>query len=211
VTIVGVVDDTRMPEVRGDVAALQVYSLVPPQLGDVPFVVRTAMSGDDAAPMVKHAIASVNPTNYVRPVLSGDTYLRDGLAPTRFAMALLTAFAVVAVVLAAVGLYGVIAYGVSQRTREIGVRVALGAEPRAVAGLVVGGGLRLVAGGVLLGAVAAAASTRVLGSMLYAVSPSDPLTFAVIALVVAAIALLASYVPARRASRIDPTEALRAD
>ncbi|MDQ3997962.1 MAG: FtsX-like permease family protein, partial [Gemmatimonadota bacterium] len=210
-TIVGVVDDARVPEVRGDVAALQVYSLLPPRLPAVPLLVRTAMSGDAAAPMIKRAITSVDPTIYVRPTLSGDTYLRDGLAPTRFAMALLTAFAVVALVLAAVGLYGVIAYGVSQRTREIGVRVALGADPRAVAGLVVGSGLRLAAGGVLLGAAAAAGSTRVLASMLYAVSPADPVTFAVIALVVAAIALLASYVPARRASRIDPTEALRAD
>jgi putative ABC transport system permease protein len=210
-TVVGIVDDTRMPEVRGEVAAVQVYSLIPPRLGNVPFVVRTTTSGDVAAPMIKRAIASLDPGIYVRMVISGDTYLRNGLAPTRFAMALMTAFAVVALVLAAVGLYGVIAYGVSQRTREIGVRVALGAEPRAVAGLVIGGGLRLAAVGVVLGTVAAAASTRVLRSMLYAVSPADPATFAVIALVVAAIALLASYVPARRASRIDPTEALRAD
>jgi putative ABC transport system permease protein len=177
----------------------------------VPFVVRTVTSGDVAAPAIKHAIASTDPHIYVRGIISGDTFLRNGLAPTRFAMALLTAFAVIALVLAAVGLYGVIAYGVSQRTREIGVRVALGAPPGAVAGLVVAGGVRLTAGGLLLGAAVAAASTRVLTSMLYGVSPGDPLTFAVIALLVAAIALLASYVPARRASRIDPTEALRAD
>jgi ABC-type antimicrobial peptide transport system permease subunit len=211
VTVVGVVDDTRMPEVRGDVAAVQVYSLIPPLLGDVPFLVRTATSGDVAAPMVKHAIASVDPTLYVRSPLSGDTYLGDGLAPTRFAMALLTAFASVALVLAAVGLYAVIAYGVSQRTREIGVRVALGAEPRAIVAGVVGGGLRLAAGGVVVGAVVAAAATRVLGSMLYAVQPADPLTFGATALVVTAVALLASYVPARRALGIDPAEALRAD
>lgn len=210
-TVVGVVGDTRMPEVRGDAAALQVYSLFPPRLGDVPFVVRTARSGDVAAPAVKRAIAAVHPAVYVRQVLSGDTYLRDGLAPTRFAMALLTAFAGVALVLAAVGLYGVIAYDVSQRTREIGVRLALGAEPRAVVTRVVGGGLRLAAVGVAVGTATAAATTRVLGSMLYGVRPADPLTFGAVALLVVAIALVASYVPARRALRIDPTEALRAD
>ena len=210
-TVVGVVDDTRMPDVRGDVAAFQVYSMIPPILGDVPFLVRTAMSGDDAAPMIKHAIASVHPALFVRPTLSGDTYLRNGLAPTRFAMALITTFAVLALVLAAVGLYGVIAYGVSQRTREIGVRIALGADAWAIARLVAHGALRHTLTGVVIGTVAAAATTRVLAGMLFGVSPIDPLTFGVIALLVAAIALLASYVPARRAMRIEPTEALRAE
>lgn len=210
-TVVGVVDNTRMPEVRGDVAALQVYSLVPPRLGDVPLVVRTAASGDVTAPAIKHAIASVDPTLFVRPMLSGDTYLRNGLAPTRFAMALLTAFSAIALALAAVGLYAVVAYGVTQRTREIGVRIALGAEPRAIVAGVVGDGLRLAAGGVVIGVAVAVAATRVLTSMLYAVRPADPLTFAGAALLVTTVALLASYVPARRALRIDPTEALRAD
>lgn len=211
VTVVGVVDDTRMPDVRGDVAALQVYSFIPEQLGNVPFLVRTTGSGDVAAPMVKQAIASTDPVIYVRQVLSGDSYLRDGLAPTRFAMALLTAFAVVALLLSAVGLYGVVAYGVAQRTREIGVRVALGAAPGAIVARVVGGGLRLAVTGVATGAVMAVATSRVLGSMLHGVSPADPLTFAGIALLVVAIALVASYVPARRALRIDPAEALRAE
>ena len=210
-TVVGVVDDTRMPDVRGDVAELQVYSLVPPRLGNVPFVVRTANSADVAAPMVKQAIASADPNIYVRQVLSGDRYLRDGLAPTRFAMALLTTFAVVALLVAAVGLYGVVAYGVAQRTREIGVRVALGAQPRAILAWVVGNGLRLAAAGAAIGAVVAVAATRVLETLLHGVSPADPPTFAAIVLMVVAIALLASYIPARRALRIDPAEALRAD
>jgi predicted permease len=210
-TVVGVVDDTRMPEVRGDIAAMQVYSLIPPKLGDMPIVVRINGSGDSAAPMIKRAIASVHPALYVRPTLSGDTYLRNGLAPTRFAMALITSFGVLALVLSAVGLYGVIAYGVSQRRREIGVRVALGAGPSAVVGLVVGDGLRLAGVGVVIGTALAAAATRVLESMLYGVSATDPMTFAAVALVVAAVALVASYVPARRALRIDPAETLRAD
>lgn len=210
-TVVGIVDDTRMPEVRGDRAALQVYIPIPSRLGDVPFLVRTTMSGDAAAPIIKQAIASVNPAFFVRPPLSGDTYLRNGLAPTRFAMALMTAFAVLAVVLAALGLYGTIAYGVSQRTHEIGVRVALGAEAKAVVRLVVGDGARLAAAGVVVGVAAAVALTRVLESMLYGVSPADPSTFAAVILLIAAIVFAASYVPARRALRIDPAEALRAE
>jgi putative ABC transport system permease protein len=210
-TVVGVVDDTRMPDVRGDRASLQVYRVAPPRISAVPLLVRTAGSGDVAASEIKRAIVSVDPTIYVRLMLTGETYLRDGLAPTRFAMALLTAFAVLALVLAAVGLYGVIAYGVTQRTREIGVRVALGAEPEAVMRSVLGGGLGLAAAGVAIGALVAAATTRVIESMLYAVSPADPLTFAAIALLVTLVALAASYVPARRALRIDPAETLRAD
>jgi ABC-type antimicrobial peptide transport system permease subunit len=108
-------------------------------------------------------------------------------------------------------LYGVISYGVTQRTKEIGVRVALGAEPTAVTRLVVGSGLRLAIAGVAVGAAGAVAATRALSGMLFGVSASDPSTFAAITLSVAAVALLASYIPARRASRIDPVEALRAD
>jgi putative ABC transport system permease protein len=169
------------------------------------------MSGDVAAPRIKQAIASVHPAIFVREPLSGDTYLRNGLAPTRFAMALITAFAVLALVLSAVGLYGVVAYGVSQRTREIGMRVALGAEPKRIVGLVLGGGFRLAAAGVALGAAVALAAVRVIESMLYEVNPIDPLTFGAVALLVILIALVASYVPARRALRVDPAEALRAD
>ncbi|MHB1097850.1 MAG: ABC transporter permease [Gemmatimonadaceae bacterium] len=210
-TVVGIVEDTRMPEVHGDVAALQVYSLIPSRLGAVPFIVRTAASGDVTAPLIKRTIASVHPALWVRPTLSGDTYLRNGLAPTRFAMALLTAFAAVALLLAAVGIYGIVAYGVTQRTREIGVRMALGAESGSVIRLVLGGSMRLAAAGAILGLLAAVAITRVLRSMLYGVGVADPLTFAAVALLVTVVTLVASYVPARRALQVDPAEALRAD
>jgi putative ABC transport system permease protein len=210
-TVVGVVDDTRMPDVRGDVAALQLYSVIPPQLGDVPFVIRTAKSGDVTAPAVKHAIASVDPGIYVRTMLSGDTYLRDGLAPTRFAMALLTAFAGIALVLAAVGLYGVIAYSVAQRTREIGVRVALGAQAADIARLVLVEAVRLAVMGVVLGVAGAMAATGTLRGLLFGVGPTDPATFILIALLLASVALAAAYLPTRRALGVDPTEALRAE
>ena len=209
-TVVGVTSDTRIPGESGDVAAYQVYT-IDRLVGEVPFVVRTTMSGDDAAPIVKRAITAVDPHIFARPILSGDTYLRDGLAPTRFAMSLLTAFGVVALALAAIGLSGVIAYSVSQRTREIGIRLALGADPSRVVRHVVSGGLGLVALGIALGAAAALAATRALSSMLYGVGAADPPTFVAIALLVGAIALVASYVPARRALRIDPAQTLRAD
>lgn len=109
------------------------------------------------------------------------------------------------------GLYGVIAYSVSQRTREIGVRLALGAQPVDLARLVVGDGLRLAIAGIIVGAGGAVGATRALRGMLYGVSPADPPTFIGIALLVAAIALAASYMPARRALRVDPTVALRAE
>ena len=117
----------------------------------------------------------------------------------------------IALVLSAVGLYSVIAYSVTQRTREIGVRVALGADHRSVARLVVGAGLRLTTIGLIVGLGAALASTRLLSGLLYGVSPADPASFVLIALLVGVIALLASYLPARRAVRIDPIAALRAE
>jgi putative ABC transport system permease protein len=126
-------------------------------------------------------------------------------------MALMAAFAAIALALAVIGLYGVISYGVTQRTREIGVRMALGAEPTAVAWLVLGNGLRLATVGVAIGAAGALAATRVLSGMLFAVSALDPTTFVATALVVAAVALLASYLPARRALRMDAADVLRAE
>lgn len=175
------------------------------------FIVRTATRDVDLVPALRRAITSVRPTPFIQTTTIGEVLLRDSLAPTRFAMALLTAFAGVALVLAAVGLYGVIAYGVAQRAHEIGVRVALGARPGAIVARVVAGGLRLAAVGVALGAVLAVATSRVLGSLLYGVNPADPVTFVAITLLVVAIALVASYVPARRALRIEPIEALRAE
>jgi putative ABC transport system permease protein len=143
--------------------------------------------------------------------MTGESLVRDALAPARFSMALLGAFAVVALLLAMVGLYGVIAYGVTQRTREIGVRTALGASSSAVARLIVGDGLRLVGAGLAVGLAAAAATSRVITSLLYGMSPLDPVTYLGISGVVVVIALIATYAPARRAMRIDPMEALRAE
>jgi putative ABC transport system permease protein len=130
-------------------------------------------------------------------------------AQTRFALVLIGVFAAIAALLAAVGLYGVLASAVRQRTAEIGVRVALGAAPLRIFGLVVGQGMALSAAGIAIGMVAAFALTRAMSSMLVGVKPTDPLTFAAMAGAFLLVAAIASWIPARRAAGLDPTNALR--
>jgi putative ABC transport system permease protein len=140
-----------------------------------------------------------------------DELVGQALAPNQFALILIAIFAGVAVLLAGVGLYGVISYSVSQRTREIGVRIAFGAERSTIIRLVLGQGFLLTGIGVGVGVLGAIGLTRVIGSMLVNVRPTDPATFVVVAALLVGIGLLGSYMPARRALRVDPTEALRAE
>jgi putative ABC transport system permease protein len=137
--------------------------------------------------------------------------LSHSLGEQRFTMLALGVFAAVALLLAALGVHGVLSYTVSQRTREIGIRIALGADPARVRVLVVSQGATLALVGLTLGLVSALAVTRTLSSLLFGVSARDPLTFAAVALVLGVVALVASYLPARRASRTDPTVALRSE
>src|SRR5690606_38588322 len=129
----------------------------------------------------------------------------------RFTLLTLSMAALLALVLGAVGLYGVLSYIVAERTREIGVRMALGARAPQVRGMVVAEGARVLGAGVVVGLLAALASTRALGSLLHGVQPIDPPTFAAMALAMLAVGLLASYLPARRASNLTPTESMRGD
>jgi len=131
------------------------------------------------------------------------------LITQRLNLALLAVFAGVALALAVIGLYGVLAYAVAQRQREIGVRMALGAQRRDVLGLVVGHGMRLTGIGVILGLAGALALTRVLKSLLFEIKPFDPVTFLMVTAVLTGVALLACWIPARRAAKVDPIEALR--
>ncbi|HSA56439.1 MAG TPA: ADOP family duplicated permease [Gemmatimonadaceae bacterium] len=220
-TVVGIVEDVRLPGGRDARWTMELYSPMPPRLFQLPLVLRTTMPEREIVSSIRRVVADFDRTlrgetgllfgAILREVTVGDTYVRESLAPARFAMALLVAFSVVALVLSGVGLYGVIAYSVAQRTREIGVRLALGADAMSVKRLVVGGGLRLAMVGIGIGVVAAAGSTRVLSHVLYGVSPADPGTFVAIAVLVVTIAVAAAYIPAHRATRIAPTEALRAE
>lgn len=131
------------------------------------------------------------------------------VSPRRFIVVLLGGFSLLALILSALGIYGVLSYTVSQRTHEIGIRLAIGAPTAAVLRLIVGAGLRLALAGVGLGLIASLALTRVMKALLFGVSATDPLTFAVIALLLTAVAFLACWLPARRAAKVDPMEALR--
>jgi putative ABC transport system permease protein len=177
--------------------------------GNMYLVVRTTNEPSSMAAMVRSAIQSVDKDQPVYRVMTMETLLNESVAQRRFSMLLLTLFAVVAVVLAIVGLYGVMSYGVSQRTHEIGIRMALGAQARDVLRMVVGQGLLLALIGVGIGLVAALLLTRVMSSLLFGVSATDPFMFASIPLILAVVALLACYIPARRATKVDPMVALR--
>jgi putative ABC transport system permease protein len=140
-----------------------------------------------------------------------DELLSSTIADRRFNLLLLGAFAVVALSLAAVGIYGLIAFSVAQRTRELGIRIALGAMPRDVLLLVVRQGARLALAGIVVGSLGAIAATRWMGSMLFQVDPLDPLTFAVVGVALAVVAIGATWTPALRAARVSPVTAMRTD
>jgi putative ABC transport system permease protein len=169
--------------------------------------------GDPAAlaPSLKAAIRSVDPTLPISAVVTMREVVNAATARARFQTLLLAVFAAAAALLSAIGIYGVMSYAVSKRTREIGVRMALGADPRSVLRLVVGQGMAVAFAGAGLGLIGAFLLTRLMASLLYGVRPGDPLTFAAVAAALLAVALAASWIPARRAARIDPMRALRAE
>ncbi|HEX8882754.1 MAG TPA: ADOP family duplicated permease, partial [Candidatus Acidoferrum sp.] len=174
-------------------------------------VVRTNQEPLKMASAVRREIAALDSGVPVYQVATMDQLLSASVATQRFNLFLLVLFAALALGLAAVGISGVLGFGVSQRTREIGIRLALDAHPREVLRLVVRQGMQLVGAGILLGIAGALALTRLMAGLLYSVSPTDPATFIVVSVLLALVALIACYVPARRAMRVDPMAALRAE
>ena len=172
-------------------------------------VVRTSLPPGTILPAIKTAIWSVDKHQPVFDVKSMDEIISGNVSAQRLALQLLGVFAFLALALAAIGIYGVTSFLVSQRTQEIGVRLALGAQPRDISGLVLSHAAKLVGIGVISGAVAALALTRLLTNLLFGVSASDPLTFVGVGLLLITAAVVASYIPARRAMRVDPMVALR--
>jgi predicted permease len=175
------------------------------------WVVRTSRDPLSVIPAVRSELAKVDPTMAVAQVESLEAMVKRAMAPTRFALVLIAVFASVAVLLAAVGLYGVLAGVVRQKTSEIGVRIAFGAPTASIFNEFIGRGLKLAGVGIVVGTAAALVLTRWMGSMLVGVTPSDPATYVTIAMLFIAIAALACWVPARRATKLNPIVALRQD
>ncbi len=209
--VVGVVGDVRYTS-PDSVPGIDIYVSYL-QMPDVRVTMLVRTAGDPLALVASlrravHGVAPNAPVYDVRPLARR---VGDSMALARFGTSLLTSFATVALVLAMLGVYGVLAFTVVQRTREIGVRVALGATPASVVQLVVGRGVVIAAAGGIVGIVGALAATRVLRSLLYDVAPSDPATYIGITVLLVAAVIAASWMPARQASRVAPAEALRVD
>src|SRR5215467_2102682 len=172
-------------------------------------VVRTNQEPSKMTSTIREQVAALDRAVPVYQIATIDQLLSRSVAPQRFDLLLLVVFGALAVGLAAVGVYGVLAFSVSQRTHEIGIRLALGAHPRDVLRLIVQQGMKLVFAGIVLGMIGAVALTRLMSSLLYGVSPTDPVAFLAAAALLMTAAMMACYVPARRAMRVDPLVALR--
>ncbi len=210
--IVGVVGDVTLASLNGEFRPAIYLPLAQLPVGALTFVVRSAGGEPEAfSRSLAAVVREVDPNQPVSDIRTLDEVVSRSLLRPRVASAALGFFAAVALLLAAIGVYGVVAYGVSQRRAEFGVRLALGAQPADVVRLVLRQSMAMVLGGVAVGAVLAVPLSSSLRSLLFGVGPGDPLTLAAVIAVLVAAGVLASYVPARRGTRVDPVSALRAE
>ena len=210
-TVVGVVADVLTDRLEQAPRPMLYRPLTQASSLSMAIAVRTTGDPKRLTEPLARAVREADPDQPTHSVRTMEQVQAAATASRRFSIQLLGGFACLALLLAAIGIYGVMAYLVNQRTREIGIRMALGARPGSVVRLVVSYAVRLAAGGIVLGIVGAGLLTRIIAGMLFDVSPTDPWTFAIIALMLLATALLATLTPARRAARVDPMVALRAD
>jgi putative ABC transport system permease protein len=208
VTIVGVVANVRSSSLAAESRETIYVPYFFQSFLPLTFVIRTAADPASLMPQIRSAVTALDKDVPVADLATLESWVTGAMAQTRFLLALTGAFAGLALVLAAIGLYGVVSFSVRQRTREIGVRVALGASDRDVRRLILGHAMVVAGVGIVFGLVASVALTRVVTSYLVGVSPTDPVTFAGVPLLLLGIAALASYLPARRAATIDPVKAL---
>jgi predicted permease len=208
-TIVGVVGNIKSDGFDAP-SAPHLYSCVYQNPGyAMTFYLRSAMPASPLGEQIRREVLSVDPNVPVFAIRTMDEMISKSVARRRFALQIIGVFAVVALLLAAIGIYGVMAYSVGQRTHEFGIRVALGAQRNDILRMAIGEGMLLVLFGVLSGLAGSAILSRFLRSLLYGVTPTDPITFVTIPALLAAVALLACFIPARRATRVDPLTALR--
>ena len=209
--VIGVVADVKEGAVDKEPSPCVYYVHAHLPSGQMVFVVRASGDPRSLAEPLRRVISGLDGSQPVAEIELMETVVRETFSRQRFSALLLVGFSLVSLLLAAVGIYGVLAYTVTERTREFGVRVALGADPGRITSLVLGMGARLVLGGTVAGLAGAMLLTSLLKTMLFGVGAHDTLTFVMVPLVLGAVALLAAYLPARRASRMAPVDALRAE
>jgi ABC-type antimicrobial peptide transport system permease subunit len=210
-TVVGVVGDVRAVSLESERMPQMYFPIAGTPPSNAALLARGTLEPRVLAMRLQEAVRAVDPAQAVYNVRPMAEVISGAIAPRRANTFLITLFGVVAVGLAAIGVYGVIAYGVARRTREIGIRMALGAQPGAVVRLVVREGIALAAVGVVIGLAGAWVLRRVLEGLLYGVTPDDPLAFGGAALVLLGIAVAATLIPARQALRVDPARAIRTE
>jgi putative ABC transport system permease protein len=209
IEIVGVVEDVKYGAIEEPAGPTLYLSAWQPALTPDSLSIRTAGDPTAVVAAVRREVRALDPGVPIYRITTLRERASQATSRYRFSALLMSLFAGLAVLLAGVGIYGVMAYSVSQRTRELGIRVALGAQQREIFRLVIVDGAVLTLVGLGLGLVAARAATRVLTSQLYQVRATDPMTFAAVALLLTVVALVACYIPARRAAKVDPMVALR--